>query len=390
MLDIIGTIRVLNSYNLGNIKTSPSTAGGIIGQANNIAVINNSYNSGEIYNSSRYVGGIIANGNNLTINKCYNIGNIGVIGKTEWAGGIVGEGKTVNITNCYNAGKIQGYSNIGGIVTRTSDGNITNCYNIGEISTLKGSYSGGIAYGSSDTNFKYCYNSGMIQGNGYIGGITFQGKDMEYCYNSGNIQADSFVGGIAYDGKKVANCYNAGQVDANWQAYGISMGSYDCELSNCYNSGNIKAPQYVAGIAYNGKKVENCYNSGEIGQLKDNVEPHLIGGILSSLSSNGTITNCHNTGRIMALTSTSPTIGEIVGDGNVGADCTYLIRENNAPDKGATGKTEDTMLDIAEIMSIQNYVNTINAQIRENNANPDNVQLCEWTVKDGKPVLVWD
>ena len=41
-------------------------------------------------------------------------------------------------------------------------------------------------------------------------------------------------------------------------------------------------------------------------------------------------------------------------------------------------------------MSIQNFVNTLNAQIRENNANPDNVKLNEWTVKDGKPVLVWE
>lgn len=279
---------------------------------------------------------------------------------------------------------------MGGIIASTSNANITNCYNVGEIIALKDYFNGGIAEGSDNTNFKYCYNSGNIQGNSYVGGITYQGKNIEYCYNSGNIQADSFVGGIAEIGKKIANCYNAGQIDANWQAYGISVGASDCEFSDCYNSGNIKAPQSVAGIAYQGKKVENCYNSGEIGQLKENVGSYLIGGILSSLSSDSTITNCHNTGRIMVSPTTHPTIGEIVGDGNVGADCTYLIREKNALDKGATGKTKDEMLDISEIMSIQNFVNTINTQIRENNKNPDNVQLCEWTVKDGQPVLVWE
>ena len=168
----------------------------------------------------------------------------------------------------------------------------------------------------------------------------------------------------------------------------------DClDVQYCYNTGDITGHTYVGGIisgVMQKGRVSNCYNTGNIECENSRTLYCFAGGIGGY---NCQITNSHNTGTIIS-SATDLSTGEIIGNPNnptdqVGADCTYLLRNDgtNAPAKGATGKTADEM---EEIMSIQNFVNTLNTQIRENNKNPDIVQLCEWTVKDGKPVLVWE
>lgn len=238
---------------------------------------------------------------------------------------------------------------VGGIAGGAGgSGSVLNCYNIGNINCTGNSCTGGIVSmgetsSSSELNIKYCYNAGDVTNeNGYAGGIIGNaGGNIEYCYNLGDVLADSQSGGI--------------------------VGQRAKSISHCYNSGNVE-----------GRKQTYTF----------------LGGI-SGLQ-NTTISDCHNTGKIISPETEYPEqrfIGEIFGNtqgsNTVGPDCTYLLRDDgtNAPSNGATGKTTEEM---EEIMSIQNFVNALNTQIRENNANPDNVQLNEWTVKDGKPVLIWE
>ena len=225
---------IINTYN-----SSPGGyAGGIIGYASGVMIINNcscSHNNISSSGSgSHYSGGIIGySSESIYIKNCHNINGTVTSsssnattqnGVRTCAGGILGQANGEStIINCSNVGNISSSSVasfIGGIIgASNSSFNISNCYSTGNSSNAgsSGSTSGGI--------IGFVYVTGNITN----------------CYNTGNVSAYSYSGGIV--GRIVApinisNCYNIGNVSANGggilgsaYVYGTSL---NYTVSNCY------------------------------------------------------------------------------------------------------------------------------------------------------------
>ena len=174
-----GTIKNLKLS--GNIISSNSFAGGIVGKSGNNLYISNCINycniittsekenaNGNLYGSG---GGIIGRCTDTVISNCANIGDI----NAEYGGGIIGYeyASTGICINCYNKGSIEGKVSAGGIIAHTTAGaiNIYNCYNVGGIN---GSNAGGIMgfkYHNTKAEIKNCYNYSKVKGESYQGDI---------------------------------------------------------------------------------------------------------------------------------------------------------------------------------------------------------------------------
>lgn len=173
----------------GEINAFGSSFIGGIAKWSNGADIINCMNGADI-KCGGYSGGIVGtvrDGGKSTVKGCFNIGEITSSGSS--VGGIIGHLDTtrsgyvtVNVTasDCYNTGKITASDDAGGIVGRAQDGHtIDGCYNAGEI-TLTGAVTaegaGGIAgILTSNNEIKNCYYlSGVISGtaSGNTGDIT--------------------------------------------------------------------------------------------------------------------------------------------------------------------------------------------------------------------------
>ena len=150
----------------GNVTSSKSYVGGIVGKVQQGTIENCSF-SGNVRTtlSSGCAGGIAGAAQNLTrITGCANYGTI-----TGYAGGIIGYGKAA-IENCYNKGTINGTTRAGGIIGQfngsASTNTIKNSYNIGDISLSATNY----AYMGSISGFNgtltNCYWTTPVEGTG--------------------------------------------------------------------------------------------------------------------------------------------------------------------------------------------------------------------------------
>ena len=215
------TITITNCYTTGNLESSNTLAGGIIGNvgngSNGSAIITNCYNSATI--TSNYpTGGMIGYANTATITNCYNTGN--VTSTNNQAGGMLGcAGSIVTIINCYNTGNMQGKVPTGGMLGYApSTSTITNCYNTGSVTSTDYHAGGMIGQAESAATIMNCYNTGDIsstnlQAGGIIGiGNSSNYASVSYCYNTGTITGTSPVGGIAGANASTTNCHNTGAV----------------------------------------------------------------------------------------------------------------------------------------------------------------------------------
>ena len=118
------------------------------------------------------IGGIVGETtDNSIISKCYNEGEIGILGKDidEFnVGGITGAIGTSTVSQCFNKGKINGKGAIGGIVGlmgwRTT-ALIENCYNTGSITSITGRTGGigSVADNTTKSEIKNSYNIGKVE-----------------------------------------------------------------------------------------------------------------------------------------------------------------------------------------------------------------------------------
>ena len=132
---------IINCHNINKVVknnyTSSCFTGGIVGISYTTINITNCTNSGNIISTLSSVGGIVGCPGmllaNNTIESCANYGTVNGI---EFVGGIVGMINVgCTITNSYNSGEIVGNSYVGGIIgSNAQAGVITNCYNKGMIS----------------------------------------------------------------------------------------------------------------------------------------------------------------------------------------------------------------------------------------------------------------
>lgn len=397
----------------GTIKGSLDV-GGMIGASypqENVTQINNCYNTSKIIATSGIVGGIIGySSNELEISNCNNNGEINCNGSSDNAGGIVGYAlKDLILKKCYNEGKIKGdeRSFIGGLVGDSKKISlIEESHNSG---TIIGKLDvGGLIGCAYDLKIMNSYNEGIIKcgnnnGGSCAGGLVgYSGNnfsEIQNSYNKGDITAEGqSVGGIIGEANvtslTVSNTFNIGIITSTLISWGANTGgiigkSTKAELNNCYNFRNISAKSTQVGgiIGYttsNGPICTNCYNSGDI-----IAENGYVGGIAGYYYS-ANMKKCYNAGNIIVNeeSSNANQRGEIGGyesyNNPTVEDCSFLRRDNNANDNGATSKSQSEM---NEIMSIQNFVDLMNSYVMENNKDSTKIKLKTWNAENEMPVF---
>ena len=361
---------VTNCINHGAV-TGESTTGGIVGEVGNEAVfaIVGCKNYGTI-TGTWSVGGITGHSKLATIDNCENHGAIiasgnsgGIAGETnaditnsknfasvtttaETAGGIVGNVRAGSIKNSNNEGNVIGKAQVGGIVGAMNGTSIENCINSCEKveTNHSGSWSiGGIA-GITSCNIIDCVNNSAVKGtSGGVGGIAGElavNKNIrvEGCLNTGNITAPHTAGGITGYGRNniIDNCENTGSVTGtHTSSWAGSIGGIagvmetNGEILNSTNSGTISnVVGNMGGIVGTvaACKITNCENTGSVTASNGTK----VGGIVGSVTGNGTISGCTNSGEVKAKN----VLGGITGNGG---SCSIIDCENTG---NVTGSAE--------------------------------------------------
>lgn len=306
--------------------TSASNVGGLFGQFNKAITVEGCTNNGDVdYAATRWdasvnFGGIVGYNNvNTTLKNCTNNGNLCIDNASH--------SNTSETSSGQNSlGGIFGYTNAGG-------GSIINCTNTGTISKLaedakRNYYLGGIMgyINSCDFTISGCTNAPTAtitsdkKSYSYnnLGGIVGYTKGLDKvvtitsCTNNAAISANnstnSYLGesgivGFLSSGATITDCHNTGAITRNSGC----IGNYE------YIGGIIASiPQSITAAI----KVSDCTNSGSftiIGKNKS-ANSDRCGGIVGSVASAATFTNCDNSGALTNSTgSTDLRLGGIVG-----------------------------------------------------------------------------
>ena len=177
------------------------TGGGAGQLAGGTASLINCVNTGDINSTASIAGGIVGNAAaNTTITRCYNTGAIAGPSSGGIAAANFGSSATRDagaaITSCYTTGAISG-TNAGGIASSsvgssTYTASITNCYSLGNISAG----CGGIVFSCAASNrltISNCYSFGTVgtTGSGIVASGQTQPLSLVNCYVANNSWSDA-------------------------------------------------------------------------------------------------------------------------------------------------------------------------------------------------------
>ena len=240
-----------------------------------------------------YGGIVVGMAVNTSISNCVVDGIVEAYGNR--VGGIVGsfsaEGignDTVFIRNCTNNALVTaGAFDLGGIAghTEMENGNvlISHCVNNGEIGDMWNTSTAGGMVGRGSYIIRHCHNYGRVSGEITAGGLVGQGGSfglIEYCINhpSGEVTGGSNAGGII--GTPIFTTIRMSGNMASVKGQGTDM-------------------ILVGGIAGSDGSISNCYNTGDLTASLSDAHPSVaqIGGITGS-PTEGFVYNVYNTGRI--------------------------------------------------------------------------------------------
>lgn len=241
-------------------------------------------------------------------------------GSTVYLGAIAGYNYAGKITNCYNMANVSAssYSSIssvfaGGIVgINSGDGVIDGCYNVGNISSI--------------SNTSSAYAGGIV-------GSTFSGKVLN-SYNTGNCTSSgytSYAGGIAGFNSNycnVMNCNNSGNISStssNWDSNAggiVGLNAPNGTIALCYNDGNVVSVSnsnssigyyaFAGGIVGSNSNsdysVTDCYNTGKVlANSSNSSSSACAGGVVGfNKATNYSIVNCYNVGSVASI---APALG---------------------------------------------------------------------------------
>ena len=291
---VTGTNNVggLAGYSDGAINYSAAT-GGVIGSGEYIGglvgesygTITNSYATGNVNDPGEVsglvgyeVGGLVGYLGG-TLDNTYATGN--VVGKNS-VGGLVGEtgGSSAAISNSYAKGFVGGYFNVGGLVGY-SDISITNSYATGYVAAI------------DDPLTPTEGPTAVIEGNA-VGGL---------------------VGALSYYGdpsnSSISNSYATGYVFGIRDVGGLVGSSYSTNstINNSYAAGEVAAGgNFVGGLVGTSLGViNNSYAIGDVYGVNS------LGGLVGTVSEEGTITDSYATGDVTSISLDPYYIGGLVG-----------------------------------------------------------------------------
>ena len=279
--------------------------------------------------------------------------------------GLFGCVQNASIKNLSIAGEIlqQGIAagSVGGVVSRClGNSTVSNCHNSGTIESIYSSagtsthsynYSrtGGIVgHCSANTSIINCSNTGDISSRAECTTSTYYNYAMFYLYLGGivgNVSMNYYYTAI------ISNCYNTGNISSstlNNITYcipftgGIVGYSTNVNISDCYNAGVISSTSAtshvsaflpstggIVGTNHSATFISDCYNTGNIMAFgHGNSE---AGGIIGSCLYNYTVTNCYNTGEVSSstyYTCNHCCAGGIIGKKEMGSNESICIISN--------------------------------------------------------------
>ena len=150
---------------------------------------------------------------------------------------------------------------------------------------------------------KSYFNGGFI-----VGGVVGSSNGTVInCYNTGSVRGNSnSVGGvIGYNDNIVRDCYNEGAISGGNENAGgvVGYSSSNGTVTNCFNTGSVSGMENVGGVVgYNYSTITSCYNTGSVSGMEN------VGGVVGY--SYSTMTNCYNTGFV---SSNGDDVGGVVG-----------------------------------------------------------------------------
>ena len=150
----------------------------------------------------------------------------------------------------------------------------------------------------------------------YTGNFDGQGHTISGLYFNNNNMGSSYVGLFGYidkfyDADASCTIQNVGIVDSYFNGYSCVGSVCGCShlgtISNCYNTGTVIATDYhsggICGLS-NYSSIEKCYNTGS-------VEGYTIVGGVAGQCMYGSITNCYNTGSVKGVGTASAGVGGV-------------------------------------------------------------------------------
>ena len=220
------TTGIVNCVNHGDVQTTGTYAGGILG-----VVVNSfqgNFTAGTLGSSDYKVYA------SIEVTGCKNYGAVSAVNSNAAAGGIVG---------------ICSMADVAGVP-------LADCENHGAVSAPAGGTAAGILgkQNSEQQTISRCLNTGTITGTSYAAGITGRSGGeptlIESCANTGKITGQCAGGIVAVSFGEITDCYNTGDVTGSGSVGGIA-GSHDVwQYPNTHN--------YATG------KVSNCYTTGTV------------------------------------------------------------------------------------------------------------------------------
>ena len=224
---------------------------------------------------------------------------------------------------------------------KTIIGIIKECSNRGSVSGIDGSFGGiaGINYADNGkiVLIEKCENRGTIKSTGIasenVGGIAgWSNGNITESKNIGKVTgANQDVGGIVGDtkqeGNKVTSCSNDGEIRGGQKVGGIAGYSEKSIVDNCNNNGiivgdgvlNSEDNQYqviaggIVGSANSQSEIRNSHNYNEVKAIAETGKTKIIFGGITGGTTNSTIYNCYNEGKIGTLENGIVQVGGISG-----------------------------------------------------------------------------
>ena len=279
------TTGIVNCENHGDVQTTGSNAGGILG-----VVVNSfqgNFTAGTLGSSDYKVYA------SIEVTGCKNYGAVSAANSNAAAGGIVG-------------------------ICSMADENgvpLADCENHGAVSAPAGGAAAGILarQNSEQQTISRCLNTGTITGTSYAAGITGVSKGeptlIESCANTGTITGANAGGIVAVSYGEITDCYNTGDVTGSAVAGGIAASHNPWQFPNTHN--------YAVG------KVSNCYTTGKVTGSSDNAT---IGAAVGKLHTGGIVSLEQTTYRDFQVYALEGTCAQLVGEKNENAKDTTAFK----------------------------------------------------------------
>lgn len=278
------TTGVVNCVNHGDVQTTGTYAGGILG-----VVVNSfqgNFTAGTLGSSDYKVYA------SIEVMGCKNYGAVSATNSNAAAGGIVGI--------CWMA-------DVGGVA-------LADCENHGAVSAPAGGAAAGILarQNSEQQTISRCLNTGTITGMSYAAGITGESKGeptlIESCANTGKITGRYAGGIVAVSFGEITDCYNTGDVTGH-TAGGIAASHSPWQFPNTHN--------YAVG------KVSNCYTTGKVTGSSDNAT---IGAAVGKLHTGNIVSLEQTTYRDFQVYALEGTCAQLVGQKSENAKDTTAFK----------------------------------------------------------------